>query len=273
MSEFQEEELGRFETLLRVVARLRSPDGCPWDRRQTAASLRQFAVEEAYEVVEAVDSDNPERLCEELGDLLLQVALHARLAEEQGRFDAGDVVRGINRKLIRRHTWVFGDEKADSPEIALRSWNRGKVDERGGAENGASLFDGVPGVLPALFKAFTVTRRASQVGFDWQRGKDVISKLKEELAEFENAVDSGDGSDIEAELGDVLFVLANLARHLDINPELALERSNRKFIRRFRYIENRLAERGISPEEAEREEMDELWEEAKRLETKGASSS
>jgi tetrapyrrole methylase family protein/MazG family protein len=266
MSSIRDEELGRFSTLVKVVEKLRSPEGCPWDRQQTARSLRNYAMEEAYEVIEAIDAEDPSRLCEELGDLLLQVVLHAQIGREEGRFDIEEVITGINSKLIRRHAWVFGNEKADSPEDALKSWNRIKVDEKGGTENGASILDGVPRVLPALFKAFTITGRAAQVGFDWQKPGDVITKLREELEELESSIRSGAERDVEAELGDVLFVIANLARHLKVNPELALEKSNRKFLKRFAYIERRLSEKGLSPQEATLEEMDALWDESKALE-------
>jgi tetrapyrrole methylase family protein/MazG family protein len=269
MSEFRKEDYRKFETLVRVVARLRSPDGCPWDREQTSRTLRQFAVEEAYEVVEAIDADDLDRLREELGDLLLQIILHARIAEESGAFAIDDVIEGITEKLIRRHVWVFGDETAESPAAALRTWNKIKVDEKGGADNGASILDGVPRVLPALFKAFSITRRAAQVGFDWQAAKDLFAKIKEELFELEETLQGSSDKRVEEELGDLLFVLANLARHLDINPELALEGANRKFIRRFRYIEQRLAEEGRTPHDASLEEMDALWNEFKYKEKNG----
>lgn len=271
MSDFREEDLGKFEALVEIVARLRSPNGCPWDREQTTESLRQFALEEAYEVVEAIDAGNPDRLREELGDLLLQIVLHARIASENRDFSIEDVIEDISKKLIRRHAWVFGDEKAESLEAALQSWNRIKVDEKGGSENDASILDGIPKVLPALFKAFSLSRRASHVGFDWQRAGDVLSKIHEELKELENSIKRGSEKDIESELGDVLFVIANFARHLDINPELALERANRKFLKRFRYIEDKLRQRGVTTREATLEEMDSLWDEAKALETKDQS--
>lgn len=266
MDEFRDDELGRFETLVKVVDRLRSPGGCPWDREQTASSLRQFVIEEAYEVIEAIDSGAPEKLREELGDLLLQVVLQARIAAEGELFDIERVVRGINEKLIRRHRWVFGDEEAESPAAALRSWNRVKIDERGGVENGASILDGVPKAQPALQKAFSITRRAAQVGFDWKEAGDLVGKLREELGELEESLGSGRDRDTEEEIGDILFVLANVARHLGVNPELALEKANRKFIRRFRHIEERLAESNSSPDKSSLEEMDRLWDEAKELE-------
>lgn len=267
MTKYSEQELRRLETLADVIKRLRSPDGCPWDREQTARTLRQFVIEEAYEVVEAIDSGNPDRLKEELGDLLLQIVLQARIGEEDGQFNIEDVIEGINGKLIRRHRWVFGDEEAESPDAALKSWNRIKVEERGGAENGASVLDGLPTALPALLKAFSLTQRAAHVGFDWQSTKDVVEKMHEELQELENSIESGSEGEIENEIGDLLFVLVNIARQLGINPELALQRSNRKFISRFRYIEEKLSEQGRSPSDSSLQEMDAIWDEAKKNES------
>ena len=266
MSEYSSEELKRFATLREVVAKLRSPEGCPWDREQTHRSLRQYAVEEAHEVVEAIDTGKPDKLREELGDLLLQVMLHAQIAEEDGNFDIGDVIAGINEKLIRRHRWVFGDEEAESPEAALKSWSKVKVEERGGAANGASILDGIPEGLPALFKALSLSKRAAQVGFDWQRIEDVVKKLHEEIHELEKAIGAGFEREVEEELGDILFVMVNAARHLNVNPELALQGANRKFRRRFAHVEQRLAERGKGPHDSNLEEMDALWDEAKALE-------
>jgi tetrapyrrole methylase family protein/MazG family protein len=266
LSEFDHKDPGKFETLVEIVKKLRSPEGCPWDREQTHETLRQFAVEEAYEVVEAIEGGNPEKLREELGDLLLQVVLHAQIAAEEGRFDIAGVTEGISKKLINRHRWVFGDETAESPQAVLASWNRIKVEERGGPENGASILSGIPEALPALFTALSLSKRAAQVGFDWERTQDVIKKLHEEVRELEKSVASGSERDIEAELGDILFVIANTARKLGVNPELALQRSNRKFRRRFRYIEEKLAEQGKTPQDSTLEEMDALWDEAKALE-------
>ncbi len=266
MNEFDDKDLDKFETLLKIVAKLRSPEGCPWDREQTHSSLRQFAVEEAYEVVEAIEDEDLNRLREELGDLLLQVILHAQVADEDGRFDISGVIKSINEKLIRRHRWVFGDEEAESPQAALKSWNRVKVEERGGPENGASILSGIPEGLPALFKALSLSKRAAQVGFDWDRTEDVVKKLHEEVHELEQSVADGFEKEIEEELGDILFVMANAARKLGINPELALQRANRKFRRRFRHIEEKLAESGKTPQDSNLEEMDALWDEAKALE-------
>lgn len=266
MSEFDNQDLDKFETLVEIVRKLRSPEGCPWDREQTHSSLRQFAVEEAYEVVEAIEDEDLDRLCEELGDLLLQVILHAQVAAEEGRFEISDVVKSINEKLIRRHRWVFGDEEAASPQAALKSWNRVKVEERGGPENGASILSGIPKGLPALFKALSLSKRAAQVGFDWEKSEDVVKKLHEEVHELAESVADGFEKEIEEELGDILFVMANAARKLGINPELALQRANRKFGRRFRHIEEKLAERGKTPQDSDLEEMDALWDEAKARE-------
>jgi len=266
LSEFRDEELGSLATLVRVVKRLREPDGCPWDRRQSAESLRQFILEEAYETVDAIDKGDPAVLAEELGDLLLQIVLQARIAEEEGRFDIRTVIRSIVTKLIRRHPHVFGAERADTPEEVLRNWNRIKVEEKGGARSGASILDGIPGAMPALFKALSLSRRAAQVGFDWQRTADIISKLREEVDELEHSLSSETPEQVADEIGDVLFVIANIARRLDANPELALEASNRKFMRRFRCVERLLAEQGRTPQDATLEEMDALWDRAKQSE-------
>lgn len=262
MTEFREDQLGDFATLLRVMERLRAPGGCPWDREQTHQSLRPYVLEEAYEVVDAIDRADDAELREELGDLLLQVVFHAQLGREDGRFAIEDVIRGIVTKLIRRHPHVFADVVADTPDAVLRNWHQIKKEEKGNGAAG-SIFDGVPDVLPALLKAITYSRRAAQVGFDWNRPEDVISKLHEEVAELEQSLAAGGQEDIEEELGDILFVMANLARHLKVNPEIALERANRKFRDRFRYIEHCLAERGSSPQQSNLEEMDKLWDEAK----------
>jgi tetrapyrrole methylase family protein / MazG family protein len=266
VSEFRDEDLGKFETLLTIMDRLREPGGCPWDREQTRKTLRSYVLEEAYETVQAIDAGDEEDLKEELGDLLLQIVFQARIGVENGTFTIEDVIRSITTKLIRRHPHVFGDTAAADTGEVLRNWNAIKLAEKGSDENRKreqSILEGVPEVLPALLKAVTYSRRAAQVGFDWDKPKDVMKKLHEEIHELEKSLAAADPDEIEDEMGDVFFVMANLARHLNVNPELALERANRKFKRRFAYVERTLAARGSSPQESSLEEMDALWDEAK----------
>jgi tetrapyrrole methylase family protein/MazG family protein/ATP diphosphatase len=250
--------------LLDIMARLRGEDGCPWDREQSFATIAPYTVEEAYEVADAIERGDLVRLRDELGDLLLQVVFHAQMASEQGAFDFGDVVTAICDKLVRRHPHVFGDGQIDSAHAQTRAWERQKTAERSGA-----LLDDVPRALPALRRAEKLTKRAGTVGFDWPDAAAVRKKLDEEVAELDAELARvAAGSDavarVEAELGDVLFVLANLARHLHVDSEAALHAANARFIRRFEYIERCLSEAGRSLESATLEEMDRLWEEAKR---------
>lgn len=249
------------------MARLREPGGCPWDREQDYATLRKYVLEEAYEVAEALDRISVSEtgaaaaeLCAELGDLLFQVVFLARIAQEQGLFDLRDVARGIAAKMERRHPHVFGEARADTPEEVWSRWEAIKAEER----EGASLFEGVPRALPGLLKARHLTAKAARVGFDWARDEDVLDKLVEETEEYRQAAAAGDEVELEHEIGDMLFVVVNLARRHDLDPERALQGANRRFERRFRYIEDRLRAEGRGPQEASLEEMDGLWEEAKR---------
>ena len=262
MTEYSKEQLRKFETLVEIVDRLRSPGGCPWDIEQTRDSLRPYVLEEAYEVVEAIDSGSDTELCEELGDLFLQIVLHSRIGKEEKTFTIGDVIEGISSKLVRRHPHVFGDVDAKDPDTVLRNWNQIKASEKKDKAE-KSILSGVPKVLPAQLKAVTYTKRAAQVGFDWDNTTDVIAKLREEVDELEESLKDGSSKEIEAEMGDILFVMANLARRLKVNPEMALEASNIKFKKRFQYIEKALAAKGSSPQESDLEEMDALWNEAK----------
>lgn len=254
--------MSRFQTLIEIVDRLRSPGGCPWDIEQTRDSLRPYVLEEAYEVVEAIDSGVDKELCEELGDLLLQIILHSRIGKEEGTFTIDDVISGISSKLVRRHPHVFADVDAKDTETVLKNWNQIKKEEKGESANN-SILSGVPKVLPAQLKAVTYTKRAAQVGFDWDKTSDVIAKLREEVDELEDSLKGGENKEIEAEMGDILFVMANLSRKLKVNPEMALEQSNKKFKKRFQYIERSLAEKGSSPQDSNLEEMDALWDKAK----------
>jgi MazG family protein len=255
-----------FQELVRLIARLRAPGGCPWDREQTHRSLKAMTIEEAYEVLEAIDSGDDAHLTNELGDLLLQVVFHSQIAAEGGRFNVDDVIAAVSDKMIRRHPHVFGDAKAETPEAVLRNWEALKAAERGKGETaGGSMLDGVSKSLPAVLEAFQMTTKASRVGFDWADAAPVLSKLAEELRELEEARRMRSESDpaVEEEVGDVLFVVVNLARVLGVDPESALKGANRKFRRRFHYVEERLGERGLTPAESALEEMDALWDEAK----------
>lgn len=262
--------------LLRIMAALRTPEtGCPWDLDQDFASISRYTVEEAYEVADAIARGDLEDLRDELGDLLLQVVFHARMAEERGAFDFGGVVEAITAKLIRRHPHVFGDARDLSPDEVKALWDEIKRAEkaerraRSGDAPSASLLDGVTLGLPALTRADKLTRRAATAGFTWPDALSVIDKVEEELAELREAIVAGQEREIAEELGDLIFTLANLGRHLEIDPEAALAATNDKFERRFRSVEAGLARMGKSPETSNLEEMDQLWVEAKNAEKRG----
>jgi len=256
--------------LARLVARLRAPDGCPWDREQTLASVRAYLLEEAHETAAAIDRGEPEALCAELGDLLFQAAFVGRLAEEGGDFGLADAIERARAKMIARHPHVFGGEELATAEQVRAAWERRKLREEGNGR--ASLLDGaVAATLPALLAAYRVTQKAAGVGFDWPDAGAVLDKLDEEVAELRAELAGGppEGKRLErigAELGDLLFTVANLARKLDIDPEAALAGTLLKFRRRFAHVECRLAARGRPLGEATLAEMDALWDEAKGLE-------
>jgi MazG family protein len=253
--------------LVEIMARLRSPDGgCPWDLEQTFATIAPYTVEEAYEVADAIERGSLAELKEELGDLLLQVVFHSRMAEEQGAFDFAAVAQAINDKMVRRHPHVFGAARHRSSSEQTEAWEAIKADERAAKALTTSLLDDVPVGLPALTRAVKLSKRAARVGFVWPSAAEVMVKLHEEVAELEAEVAAGDVDKVRDELGDVLFVCANLARELDIDPEAALRGTNAKFMRRFKYIEAELAERGSSPEASNLAEMDALWDAAKAAE-------
>ena len=252
--------------LLEIMDRLRDPDGgCAWDLEQTFATIAPYTVEEAYEVADAIERNDLADLKEELGDLLFQVAFHARMAKEQGAFDFADVATAISDKMIRRHPHVFGGESYRTAGEQSVAWEVIKQRERAGKAKGGVL-DDVPVGLPALTRAVKLSSRAARVGFVWPSVNEVLDKLDEEIAELKVEVASGDKDKLRAELGDVLFVIANLARALDIEPEDALRATNAKFVRRFGFIEAALAERGRSPDQSDLAEMDALWDEAKAAE-------
>jgi tetrapyrrole methylase family protein/MazG family protein/ATP diphosphatase len=248
------------QDLIDVMAKLRDPDsGCPWDLEQTFRTIAPYTLEEAYEVTDAIERDDLDGLREELGDLLLQVVFHAQMAREQGAFDFEAVVRGICEKLVRRHPHVFGGERvADSAE-QTRIWEATKQREKAASGRASSLLDDVPATLPAATRAVKLTKRAARLGFDWPDADGVRAKVAEELAEFDSARAAGDRAAIEAEFGDVLFALANLGRHLDIDPETALRGTNQRFDRRFRHVERRAGETGRQDAAA----LEEFWSEAK----------
>ena len=264
--------------LIEIMAALRTPvTGCPWDVKQSFASIAPFTIEEAYEVVDAIERNDMHDLPDELGDLLLQVVFHARMAEEAGLFDFGGVVEAINTKLIRRHPHVFADARDLSPAEVKKLWGRIKAQEKADrrearAASGAPLDEttgalaGVPLALPALTRAVKLQEKAGKVGFDWNDPRAVLAKLKEETAEIEEALASDDADGVRGEVGDLLFVVANLARHLDVDPESALRATNAKFERRFAHIERSLSEQGRGPRDATLDEMDALWDEAKQNE-------
>ena len=261
-----------FEKLFGVMARLRAPGGCPWDREQTHATLRTYLIEEAYEVLEALDARDDSKFAEELGDLLLQVLFHAQIAAEEKRFDIVDVITEIYEKMIRRHPHVFGDKSAKDSAEVLRNWEIIKAEERRkkgsapAAKEDApdSILHGVPRSLPALLQGFQLTRKAARVGFDWHNIDGIFDKLQEETEELRGALKHGNSADIEGELGDILFVAVNLARFLKIDPEIALNQANAKFARRFREMERIALEKGTTFAKVPRPEMEALWEDAKR---------
>jgi tetrapyrrole methylase family protein/MazG family protein len=251
-----------FTELVRIMERLRGPNGCPWDREQTHESIKPYLIEEAYEVAEAIESSDVDELRKELGDLLLQIVFHAQLAQEAGRFGIEDVVRAIIEKMVRRHPHVFaGVEVKDSDEV-LRNWSKIKSEERKDSDDRSALA-GVPRALPALLRAHRLAEKAAHVGFDWNNPHEVLDKVREELGELETALAQGDRNEVEAELGDLLFALASLARHLDLHSEDALQRASDRFLRRFRYIEQRLSEQQRDVHAASTAELNVLWEEAK----------
>ncbi|HAR45947.1 MAG: nucleoside triphosphate pyrophosphohydrolase [Nitrospirae bacterium GWD2_57_8] len=254
-----------FTKLVQLMARLRGPDGCPWDRAQTANSLRPFLIEECYEVVDALDEGDPGKMKEELGDLLFQIIFHSRIAEEKGEFTISDVITANTEKMVRRHPHVFGDAVLATDREVLANWEQIKRQEKGHQDR-TSMLEGVPRSLPALLRAHRLQERASRVGFDWARTEEVLEKLDEEIGEFKEAFAQRDAVAVEDELGDILFVLVNLSRFLAVDPEEALRKTTSKFIRRFRYIEEHSARSGRPLEQMGLEEMERLWQESKSKE-------
>ena len=256
------------EKLVALVAQLRGENGCPWDREQTRETLKPMLIEEAFETLDALDSDDPADLKEELGDLLFQVVFHAQIAREKGEFDLGDVIDRSHEKMTRRHPHIFGTADLKTSDEVLKNWEDIKAAEKGTisparSDSERSLLDGIPKKIPALYRAYQMTAKAARVGFDWRRLDDVLSKLEEEASELKEAVSLGNREHIAEEIGDLLFVAVNIARTLDVDPETALERSNRKFERRFRFIETSVKQQGRQLKDASLAEMDDLWNKAK----------
>jgi len=269
-----------FEKLVAVQARLRAPKGCPWDREQTHQSLRTYLIEEAYEVLEALESGNDAKFAEEMGDLLLQIVFHSQIASEKGRFTVAEVIRAIHDKMIRRHPHVFGKTRAKDSAEVLRNWEQIKAGERRSGNHKRdsktsesvqkedSLLDGVSRALPATLEGFQLTRKASRIGFDWEDASGVFEKMEEETEELKKALREQDQLKMEEELGDLLFAAVNLSRFLKIDPEIALKKANAKFSRRFREMERLTRQNGREFKDLPREEMEAFWDAAKKSEGK-----
>jgi nucleoside triphosphate diphosphatase len=270
--------MATFDDLVALMSRLRSPEGCPWDREQTYETLAPMLLEEAYEAFEAVEEareGRPLELRDELGDLLFQIVFYAQVARERNEFTIADVTEAIHSKMVRRHPHVFGDVTVRDNDELLRNWEAMKAEEKRAAGKDksavdASLLDGVSTKAPALMEAHQLSTKAARVGFDWQRVEDIFDKLHEEIDELKTAIKNhaesesqSDKTQVREELGDLLFAVTNIARHLQVEPEAALKSTNRKFRRRFRHIEEKLRERGVEPGAATLDEMEALWQEAK----------
>jgi MazG family protein len=269
-----------FEKLVAIQKRLRDPGGCPWDIEQTHQTLRTYLIEEAYEVLDAIDSGEDAKFVEELGDLLLQVTFHSQIASETNRFNIADVVRSIHDKMIRRHPHVFGEVEAKNSEEVLRNWAKIKAQERSeregpqpeGDAKKVSALDGVPKSIPATLEGLQLTKKAARTGFDWVNAAGVFAKVREEATELEHTLEHGTAMEAEEELGDLLFAVVNLARFLHIDPEIALKRANGKFTRRFHEMERLAATRGRKFEDIPRPEKESLWNSAKELKAAQAAA-
>ncbi|WP_227939122.1 nucleoside triphosphate pyrophosphohydrolase [Alkalihalobacillus deserti] len=256
---------GEFDKLKEVIAILRGPNGCPWDQKQTHQSLKKYFIEEVYEVLEAIDDEDDEHLIEELGDVLLQIMLHAQIGEDDGYFSIRDVIHGITEKMVRRHPHVFGEVTVNDADEVVSNWDEIKKQEKGHTEE-ESILASIPKGLPALIEATKLQQQAAKVGFDWDDVAPMWMKMQEELAEFLVEVKAGNKANMQKELGDILFVVVNLARFYKVDAEEALLSTNRKFQRRFRFIEDAVRKEGNVITELTLEELDQKWEEAKRLE-------
>jgi tetrapyrrole methylase family protein/MazG family protein len=248
-----------------VLEKLRSPEGCPWDREQTHSSLKEHLIEECAELLDSIDDNDDQGICEELGDVLMHIVFHAKIAEEEGTFTFDDVAREVTEKMVRRHPHVFGEESVSNVDEVMTIWNRAKKKEKG--DRGfTSILDGIPRHMPALLKARELQKKAAKVGFDWKQPEQIIEKIEEELQELKEAMASGDEVHVEEELGDLLFAVVNLSRFRNSTPaEELLARANKKFIQRFQYIERTIEKRGDTLQETSIEEMERLWNEIKRI--------
>ena len=253
--------MNNFQKLVDIMTLLRSNYGCPWDKVQTSESIKPYLIEETYEVIEAIDEKDPVKMKEELGDLLLQVVFHAQIAKDRGEFDINDVIDKISDKMVSRHPHVFGDAKFETPEEVTKQWQDRKREE---GKLKDSALEGVPKELQSLLRAHRLQSRAAKVGFDWAKVEDVFGKLDEELEEFKEALEKKDKKEMEDELGDIFFVLVNISRFVGVNAEEALRKTISKFISRFRYIEMTAADEGRQLSDMTLEEMDALWNEAKK---------
>jgi MazG family protein len=260
-----------FARLVEIMARLRSPEGCPWDREQTFDTIKPYLLEETYEVMDSIDARDWDGLADELGDLLLQVVFFSQMAKEAGHFEVSDAIEAINSKLIRRHPHVFADGDAKTSDEVLRKWDEIKAGEKAARAKPKGLLAGVPRSLPALMEAGKIASRAAGAGFDWNNVDEVLEKLREELVELDGARKAGSPEALQDEVGDLLFVIVNIARFLKVDPEQALRGTNAKFRRRFAHVEQGLEAQGKSPKEATIEEMERLWQEAKGQESKRES--
>jgi tetrapyrrole methylase family protein / MazG family protein len=255
----------KMQELLGIMEKLRSEKGCPWDMEQTRSTLKPYIIEEAYELIEAIEERDPEKIKEELGDLLFQIVFQCQIAKERSEFEMSDVVEAIGRKMTERHPHVFGNAACNTPEEVVRQWevlkkNEGKLRE--------SILEGVPKAMSSLLRAHRLQKRAAQAGFDWPKIEDVIEKVDEEMSELKEALKSGNRDEMEDELGDIIFMVVNLSRFMKVNPEDAHRKTISKFIRRFRHIEMKAAEQGRELSDMTLEEMDRLWDEAKKTEDK-----
>jgi tetrapyrrole methylase family protein / MazG family protein len=253
-----------FNRLREVMATLRGPGGCPWDQKQTHESLREYTIEEVYELIDAIDAEDDDNMIEELGDILMHVMLHSQIGEDDGYFTINDVISSITEKMIFRHPHVFSNTKAGSVDEVNKNWEELKKEEKG--DQRKSVLDGVPKHLPSLAKAYTIQKKAAKVGFNWENAADIWEKLDEEMKEVQEAIEKKSINEVEDEFGDVLFVLANLTRYYKINPEIALNRANQKFISRFTFIEKQFENKRADINQATLEEMDAYWNEAKEME-------
>ena len=255
-----------FTSLRKVIATLRGPNGCPWDRKQTHQSLKKYLVEETYEVLDAIDEQDDDHLVEELGDVLLQVMLHSQIGEDEGFFSVDDVIYSITEKMVRRHPHVFADIEVENSDEVIQNWEEIKKQEKNKDEDDPSILDGIPKQLPSLYRAYELQKKAAKVGFDWEEVKPMWEKVTEELQEFKDEVQGNNHEKLTQEFGDILFALVNIARYYKVDPEEALRSTNRKFYKRFQFIEKIVKEKGYDMESMTLEELDEIWNLSKQQE-------